>query len=104
MLGARHFICRLLILSASTLGFFISSFSTVLVLDFTGPVVSILDGDTIKVLNGHHTDRIHLSASTVPRKAKRYGKHAKQAASDLAFGKDVTVQTHGHDKSGRINR
>jgi endonuclease YncB( thermonuclease family) len=29
--------------------------------DFTGPVVSVLDGDTIEVLNGHHTERIRLS-------------------------------------------
>jgi len=47
MLVARHVGRRLLILSVSTLGFFISSFSAVLALDFTAPVVSVLDGDTI---------------------------------------------------------
>jgi micrococcal nuclease len=26
---------------------------------------------------------------------------AKQAASKLVFGKEVTIQTHGHDKYGR---
>ena len=40
---ARHVRRRLLILSVSTLGFFISSFSVVLVSDFTGPVVSVYD-------------------------------------------------------------
>jgi micrococcal nuclease len=29
------------------------------------------------------------------------GKQAKHAASALAFGKDVTIQTHGHDKYKR---
>jgi len=30
---------------------------------FVGPVVSVLDGDTIEVLNGHHAERIRLSGS-----------------------------------------
>ena len=29
---------------------------------------------------------------------KAFGLLAKQAASNLAFGKEVTVKTHGHDK------
>ena len=45
MMVARHFRRRLLILSVATLGFFISSFSAVLASDFSGPVVSVLDGD-----------------------------------------------------------
>jgi hypothetical protein len=28
---------------------------------------------------------------------KAFGLLAKHAASDLAFGKEVSVQTHGHD-------
>jgi endonuclease YncB( thermonuclease family) len=51
ILVARHVRRRLLIFSVSTLGFFISSFSAVLALDFTGPVVSVLDGDTLEVLH-----------------------------------------------------
>lgn len=31
--------------------------------DFTGSVVSILDGDTLEVLNGHHTEPICLSGA-----------------------------------------
>ena len=51
MLVARHVRRSLLILSVSTLGFFISSFSAVLASDFTGRVVSVLDGDTLEVLH-----------------------------------------------------
>jgi micrococcal nuclease len=33
----------------------------VLAADFTGPVVSVLDGDTIEVLRNQHPERIRLS-------------------------------------------
>ena len=69
--------------------------------DFTGLVVSVLDGDTIEVLNGHHVERIPLSGIDCPEKGQAYGQKAKHAASDLAFGKQVTVQTHGKDKYKR---
>jgi endonuclease YncB( thermonuclease family) len=55
---ARHVRQRLLILFVSILGFFVSTFSAVLALDFTGPVVSVLDGDTIKVLHNKSSERI----------------------------------------------
>ena len=95
---ARHFRRRLLILSVSTLGFFISSFSVVLASDFTDPVVSVFDGDTLEVLHNNHPERIRLSGIDCPEKGQAYGQKAKHAASDIAFGKEVTLQTHGHDK------
>ena len=36
-----------------------------------------------------------------PDKGQAYGQKAKYAAAELAFGKDVTIQTHGHDKYTR---
>ena len=69
--------------------------------DFTGPVVSVLDGDTIEVLHNQHPERIRLSGIDCPEKGQAFGKRAKQAASALVFGKEVTLQTHGHDKYGR---
>jgi micrococcal nuclease len=69
--------------------------------DYSGRVISVLDGDTIEVLNGHHAERIRLSGIDCPEKGQAYGKRAKQAASALAFGKEVTLQTHGQDKHGR---
>jgi micrococcal nuclease len=44
---------------------------------------------------------IKLSGIDCPEKGQAFGNNAKHAASDLAFGKDVTVQTHGHDKYKR---
>ena len=61
----------------------------------------MIDGDTIEVLNGHHSDRIRLSGIDCPEKGQVYSKKAKQAASALVFGKQVTLQTHGKDKYGR---
>lgn len=69
--------------------------------DFSGPVVSVLDGDTIEVLHNNHAERIRLSGIDCPEKGQPYGKKAKQAASALVFGKEVTLQTFGKDKYGR---
>jgi endonuclease YncB( thermonuclease family) len=69
--------------------------------DFSGPVVSVLDGDTLEVLHNQRPERIRLSGIDCPEKRQAFGQKAKHAASDLAFGKDVTVQTHGHDKYTR---
>jgi endonuclease YncB( thermonuclease family) len=69
MLVARHVRRRLLMLSVSTLGFFISSFSVVLASDFTGPVVAVLDGDTLEVLHNNRAARIHLRDIDSPEKS-----------------------------------
>lgn len=69
--------------------------------DFTGPVVSVLDGDTIEVLHDTHPERVRLSGIDCPEKGQAFGKRAKQAASALVFGKEVTLLTHGQDKYGR---
>ena len=79
--------------------FFVTS--QVIAAEYNGRVVGIIDGDTIEVLNGHHTERIRLSGIDCPEKGQAYGQRAKQAASALVFGKAVTLQTHSHDKYGR---
>src|SRR5512144_707024 len=69
--------------------------------DFTGPVVSVLDGDTIEVLHNTYPERVRLSGIDCPEKGQAFGTRAKQAVSTLVFGKDVILQTHGQDKYGR---
>ena len=69
--------------------------------DFTGNVVAVTDGDTISVLHNGKAERIRLNGIDCPEKAQPYGHKAKEAASALVFGKDVTLQTHGADKYGR---
>ena len=69
--------------------------------DFSGQVVAVLDGDTIEVLDNNRAERIRLNGIDCPEKGQAYGKKAKQAASELVFGKQVTLQTYGLDKYGR---
>ena len=69
--------------------------------DFTGPVVSVLDGDTIEVLHNTRPERIRLSGIDCPEKGQASGNNAKHAASALVFGKEVTLQAHGKDKYRR---
>ena len=69
--------------------------------DFSGLVVSVLDGDTVEVLHNNKAERIRLNGIDCPEKGQAYGKRAKQAASELVFGKEVTLETHGLDKYGR---
>ena len=69
--------------------------------DFSGSVVGVSDGDTITVLHHGKAEKIRLNGIDCPEKGQAYGKKAKQAASNLAFGRDVTIETHGKDKYGR---
>ena len=69
--------------------------------DFSGQGVSVLDGDTIEVLHNSRAERIRLNGIDCPEKGQAYGTRAKQAASALVFGKEMTLQTYGKDKYGR---
>ena len=51
--------------------------------DFTGRVVGVIDGDTLEVVNGHHTERIRLNGIDCPEKRQASGNNATQAASEL---------------------
>ncbi len=46
-------------------------------------------------------ERIRLNGIDCPEKGQAYGQRAKQAASALVLGKQVTLQTSGKDKYGR---
>lgn len=67
----------------------------------TGNVTGILDGDTIEVLYSQYPSRIRLCGIDCPENGQAYSKKAKQAASALIFGKNVTLQIRGKDKYGR---
>ena len=48
--------------------------------DFSGSVVSVLDGDTLEVVHNQHPERIRLSGIDCPEKGPAYGQRVKHAA------------------------
>ena len=75
--------------------------SATLAADFTGRVVGVSDGDTITVLSKGKPERIRLHGIDCPEKRQAFGNRAKQFASELVFGKTVTVQFVDRDRYGR---
>jgi endonuclease YncB( thermonuclease family) len=69
---------------------------------YTGKVIGISDGDTIKILVDRTQRKIRLAEIDTPEKGQPYGKKAKQALSRLVFGKTVTVEKKDIDRYGRI--
>lgn len=69
--------------------------------DFSGPVISVSDGDTLEVLHNQHPERIRLQGIDCPEKGQAFGNKAKQATAAVVFGKEVTLQTSGKDKYKR---
>jgi len=66
--------------------------------DFSGPVVSVLDGGTIQVLHNTYPQRVLLSGIAYPEEGRAFDNRTKQAASALVFGRDVMLDAHGQDK------
>ena len=69
--------------------------------DFSGPVVSVLDGDTIDVLHNRQPERIRLNGIDCPEKGQAFGKKATQFTSTLIHGKEVTIRVLRKDRHGR---
>lgn len=70
--------------------------------EFNGRVVGVLDGDTVDVLVNLRPRRVRLFGIDAPEKGQAFGQRAKQAASRLAFGRQVRIVGHGSDRYGRI--
>jgi endonuclease YncB( thermonuclease family) len=62
--------------------------------NFSGPVVSVPDGDTIEVLHNTRAERIRLSGIDCPEKGQAYGNNAKHAASPAR----ISQNRRGHSK------
>ncbi len=69
--------------------------------DFSGRVVGVSDGDTIKVLHNGKAEKIRLHGIDCPEKAQPFGTKAKQFTSEMVFGKDVTLHVTDTDRYGR---
>jgi micrococcal nuclease len=69
---------------------------------WTGKVVGITDGDTIRVMPDAKPVKIRLSEIDTPEKGQPFGNKARQITGQLAHGKTVQVRPKTVDHYGRI--
>jgi micrococcal nuclease len=69
---------------------------------FSGRMVGITDGDTIRVLRDGVSVPVRLDGIDAPEKKQPFGARSREFAGALAFGKVVTVETKGTDRYRRI--
>ena len=66
-----------------------------------GKVVRVRDGDSIVVMRGGIGIEVRLDGIDCPELAQAFGKKAKGATADFAFGKTVRLVAKGKDRYGR---
>ena len=69
---------------------------------YTGKVISIADGDTLRILYQGGQLKIRLAEIDTPERKQPWGTRAKQAFSDKVFGEVVDVVEIDRDRYGRI--
>lgn len=69
--------------------------------EYTGQVVGVTDGDSIKVMHDGKAEKIRLIGIDCPEKRQPFGTRAKEFTSHLAFGQEVHVREKGRDRYGR---
>ncbi len=69
--------------------------------DFIGQVISITDGDSIKVMHNGQAESVRLVGIDCPEKGQAFSQRAKKEISILAFGQKVTVHPVDIDRYGR---
>jgi len=68
-----------------------------------GKCIAVTDGDTIKILVDNKEIKIKLDSIDCPElKDQPFGKDAKQALSELVFGKTVVIHKTGEDRYRRV--
>ena len=66
---------------------------------YSGKVVAITDGDTIKILT---PEKQQIKVRLTPEKKQPYGQKAKRALSDKIYGKQVSVEKVTTDRYKRM--
>lgn len=67
-----------------------------------GKVISVTDGDTIKILTPEREQiKVRLYGIDAPEKKQPYGADAKRFLSDLVAGKNVRIEERGKDRYKR---
>jgi endonuclease YncB( thermonuclease family) len=71
-------------------------------IELRGKVVAVSDGDTLTLLVDHRQLKIRLAEIDTPERGQPYGSKAKEALSQMVFGKRAQVVATGRDRYGRI--
>lgn len=70
--------------------------------DFTGQVIGITDGDTLKVLTDNNEQvKVRLVEIDAPEKKQAFGNRSRQTLSDYCFNHTATLHDKGKDRYGR---
>ena len=70
--------------------------------EYAGRVVGVSDGDTLTLLTPEKQQvKIRLGEIDTPESRQPYGERAKQALSDLVYGKEARVVVQDTDRYGR---
>ena len=70
--------------------------------DINCRVVAIVDGDTFKCLNASNEQvKVRMAEIDAPESKQPYGTRARQALSEMVFGKEVSLQVRDTDRYGR---
>lgn len=76
--------------------------SSVLAETYTGRVVGVMDGDTVKVLDkAKMLHKIRLAGVDAPEKSQPYGQRAKQNLASRVFDREVTLDCGKLDRYKR---
>ncbi len=70
-------------------------------LAWTGKVVGVADGDTLKVLHNSEAVRIRLYGIDTPEKRQAFGNRAKRFSNDMIRKKSVQIDPITRDRYGR---
>ena len=70
--------------------------------DFNGKVVSVTDGDTIKVRIPGEQVKVRLKGIDAPEKGQPYGNKSRKHLASLVAGKKVRVEFYRRDRYGRV--
>lgn len=69
----------------------------------SGKVVAVQDGDTLTLLTPAKKQvKVRLHGIDAPETRQPFGNASKRSLSDLAFGREVRVESKGKDRYGRM--
>jgi micrococcal nuclease len=71
------------------------------IVQITGKVVGVTDGDTVTLRTEDQTLKVRLTGIDTPERGQPFGTRAKQALSGKVFGKTILLNSSGEDRYGR---